>query len=742
MDDRELTEAEYQLIKSRYNELADRQLHCDEVREWIFVYKGNIITPPERCIDIFSVTSKTVPTWQSKVTLEPYENLTKVYLDIETTKILTDDPELRAKSSQLKAIGIMNEKGQKVFIREESELQMLEILFRFLNKKQPDILFTFNGTNFDLSYLFHKSQQLGIRSPFFISYDYQYRFAAAELAGRYQDIGFYPVYCKFNGKRCDHVDIYQLAIAYDSVLRKFTKYSLKELPIQLGLRDTPRLDLGLEGLEEAYRTGNWESVKEYLFYDLEDTQLLADFLMPSLYYQLVYFPKYNLQKLATSGNASKWNSNLDDYYGEANTKSLPPNVPYGIQGAITHTVSGIHTDVAGCDFSGQYPSCMMQYGIHSQHDPDMLMLAIMQQGVEYRMAIKYKENITQAEIDLTTAIKPVLNSAYGSLKAQIPYGDSFAAAMVTLFARARLKWAMGFVEAMGGQVVLTDTDSVYVKTDKTDIHKYYPISQETLKKLPPNPSDKLLSAVAIVEQIKENIPSGSKLDLEAVNKILFIPPEDVPRNFEKSYKFKTTNGKKFIEKSVSKDPKLYQWIVDNFGAEKVSYNRIMQACMKFGIDLDLGNIKKNYIKVEWNPKKQKFGLTAKGRYKKRDKLPLEKKFQVRFLELYAESPKSAIDYYQETLALLVSGEYPKDQLTVTRKIRVGEVKLINLGFGQERDTVSYYIGIDGQPTTTGDYDVTHYADILREMYEEMACFLDEFKPEPLKEEVEQLSLFV
>ena len=370
------------------------------------------------------------------------------------------------------------------------------------------------------------------------------------------------------------------------------------------------------------------------------------------------------------------------------------------------------------------------------------MLGVMAQAVEYRNSIKYKKDLTQTDKDLATAVKPVINSAYGSLAAYIPYGDSIAAALVTMYARARLTWARQFVEAMGGQVVLTDTDSVYLKTDREDIHEQYPISQDTLEKLPPNPSKKLLSAVAIIEQLKENIPPGAKLDLEAVNKILFVPPSNVPSDFDRSYKFNSKLGKRYFESVLSDNPKVYKYAIDNFGCERVGFYRLKQIAERFDLVFpNYESVKKSYIKIEWNQKKQKFNLAAKGRFVKRDVIPFEKSFQKDYLELYAQSPEEAKMFYFKTLTSLVAGSYDKEKLTITRKIRIGEVGLVNLGFGQARDSVSFYKGKNGLPVTEGDYDTDFYVRKLNTLHQEITCFLEEMKVSPISEEMEQLSLF-
>lgn len=729
----------------------EKLIHCDDIRNWIEIKNGRVVTPPEEWIDIFSVTSKKIPHWQPKVKLPAYESLSKVYLDIETDLIPEDEHGKRlsgreaGKVGRVRMIGIRNERKRNKLILRGSEFEMLVELRDILEKKKPDLLITFNGVDFDLPYLYERFEKYGIvRNPFYMGKK-QSRFGAAAIAGRPWDIWFTPVYVnvgdRWNKHKIQHIDLYQLAIAYDSVLRKFNKFSLKSLPLEMGLRQEARLEMSPLQMQEAYDNNDYTQMIEYLNFDLEDTELLANALMPSLYYQRTYFPRIELQQMLTSGNATKWLTLLADHYGQRYTDSLVRGVIAKFKGAITRAVAGIHRWVAAFDFSGQYPSCMGQYGIFSENDPDMIMNAAMGHAVNFRGEIKYKEDPTKLEVDLSAAVKPVINSAYGSLASVIPFGDSIAAATVTLMARARIKWAIAFVERLGGKIVLSDTDSLYITTERTDIHKLYPIPDQILAKLPPDAPPELLSAVAIGEQLKRELPGGAALDFDGVMKILFVPPSTTPEDYNKSYKLNSHNGRKFAYKHLvyqgnleSDDPLdhiyLDKDLVDreiyNLGHEKVTFKLLDSIAKRHDMNFpDYIAVRKNYIKLEWNPKKIKYTLKAKGKYVKRDRFELEKEFQQKYIEKLVSSEVEAELYYQTILAQLQSGVYDLEKLKVTRMIRVGEVNLIKLGIGRVHERVSFYIGTDGNPTKTGAYSIPHYVDRLKKMHSELTCFSTE-----------------
>jgi len=739
-------------------------IHCDDLRNHVRIVNGLVITPPEESIDIFSVTSKKIPEWLPKVTLPPYESLSKVFLDIETNLIpdeLRNKPREAAKIGRVRMIGLRNEKKRNRIIREASEFEMLIQLRDTLEKKKPEILVTHNGVAFDIPYLYERFEKYGIaRNPFYIS-DKVSRFGAAKIAGRPWDVFFNPVYCSVpdgsNGyHRIQHIDTYLLAIAYDSILRKFNSFSLKELPIEMGLRTERRLELSPLEMQEAYDSGDYSRMNQYLEDDLEDTELLADALMPSLYYQRVYFPRISLQSMLTSGNATKWMTLLEDHYGKRFTDSLVRGEHASFKGAITRAIAGLHKNVAAFDFSGQYPSCMRQYGIVSENDPDYIMLAALKSAVEFRNKIKYAPERTKEQEDLSTAVKPLINSSYGSLASVIPYGDSIAAAMVTLMARARIKWAIAYVESLGGKIVLSDTDSLYITTKKRDVHETYPIPEGIMKQLPTDADPELYSAVAIGEQLKRVLPGDASLDFDGVMRVLFVPPSTTPENYDKSYKLNSHNGRKFAYKHLiyqgnleSENEKdhvyLDKAIVDDeiskYGHEIVTFELLKSIADRHNMNFpDYQPIRKNYIKLEWNKKKQKYTLKAKGKYVKRDRYALEKEFQQEYIAKLVNSEVEADFYYHATLAELQSGLFDIEKLKVTRMIRAGEVNLIKLGIGRVHEKVSYYIGVDGQPTKTGRYNIGHYVKLLKKQHSELTCFSDAKVRKPHTDEI-QMTLF-
>jgi DNA polymerase elongation subunit (family B) len=705
-------------------------VHCDHARDLVQFVNGYAHVD-ETKLDIFSTTAKSIPLWEPTHKPTPYAELSKVIIDIETLRINNALKDIRqqARENRLMSIGVRNEHKRNLFITDTSEAVMLQTLFEILDEKQPDLILTFNGMWFDLPFIVERARVLGIHSPFWIDYERpESRFAAAVIAGRPYQANFRAVHCKFRGKKAHHIDTYMLAVAFDAVMRKLTKYSLKSIPVEIGLRKEERLDLGIEGIERCYQEGDWDTLHEYLAFDLEDTHLLADRFVPDVINQHLYFPGFTTQSLATIGNGTKWNAAISEHYSAEYIDSLGDPTSNRYQGALTIAKAGFYQDIVSFDFSGQYPTCMMQYGINSERDPECWGLARMKHAMDYRNSIKYMKNPTDQDLEFVTTVKSVVNSAYGALAAKIPFGDSTAAALVTAFARARLRWSIEFVEKIGGRVVLSDTDSLYIIAERDDIHLHYPINPDTLKELPPNASGFMLSAVAIGEELRRNIPSGAKLDLDSINRIFFVPTSTVPSEYKKNYPFKSQLAKRYITKILGDESEYWQYAVDNFPDEIVAFDGLKKISDFFGLGFpDYQGIKKNYIKLVWSAKKQAYELKAKGKFSKRDRTKFEKNFQKEFITHWVKDPAIAEQFYLNYSRKIASGMMPTEQIKVTRKIRKGEKKLIELGFGQERDIVSFYMGANGEYVESGAYDVSYYIKKLDRMYEEIKALMEHSK---------------
>ncbi|NJM22668.1 MAG: hypothetical protein HC907_30150 [Richelia sp. SM1_7_0] len=458
--------------------------------------------------------------------IKPISEAKMFHLDIETdltVGVMPDKfkdgdgiPTPMWKVHRIVMIGIMNNEGKKIIIHDESEAKMLRTLFVILRREQPEILTTFNGFDFDLPYIMGRALLLGIPQPFTID-DRETCHREAQRFSGHPSI-YNAIRLKNpDGSQCAIIDLYHQLLAWDNVARKLDKYTLKSAPLQMGLRKEARLDLGAEGIKECIETKNWDRLKEYLIYDLEDTKDLADILLPSIYYQQLFI-NWNLQSLATGGNGSKWNSILTDAYGlSKNDKRLPKSEErHKYSGGYTDAVAGLYKNVFKIDVASLYPHIMIYYGIFDKEkDPENKMLGILWYLLRERIKNKKLGKLgDKLAKQIEGAMKRLINSGYGALGTTgINFNSYKCAAMVTAIGRAIALKMVEKARELGCKVVQVDTDGVCISNTSEHTNSY------------------------VHNFIQDSMPEGINLDYEWYCESFYVP-------YNKSKKRKSTGLKK------------------------------------------------------------------------------------------------------------------------------------------------------------------------------------------------------
>ncbi|WP_254446742.1 hypothetical protein [Dolichospermum sp. UHCC 0259] len=133
-------------------------------------------------------------------------------------------------------------------------------------------------------------------------------------------------------------------------------------------------------------------------------------------------------------------------------------------------------------------------------------------------------------------------------------------------------------------------------------------------------------------------------------------------------------------------------------------------------------------------------ITTKGSWRKRDsygalryRSRLEKEFPLNYLTQYLLSKAKAEQYYQELTKVIRSGDFPVEQLQVTRKIKKGEKALLVLG--NTGDVVTFYQGILGL-TNSEAYSSGYYLELMAKKRDELLAVV-----KPQGNVGKQLSLF-
>lgn len=563
-----------------------------------------------------------------------------LYENREYLKDIYDKPALYPELGQVALIGIMNESGKHVIINcLENEANGLRQFLKILEKKKPDILAHFNGFWFDIPFIIKRCEILGIRHPFWVNKE---RATCFNTAIRFAKPTIYnAIYLRYGDSKCCIIDLYHQALAWDFVNHKLTKYTLKQVPLQLGLRSESRLELKPEEMFAAIRSGNIEPLKEYLVYDLEDSKLLGDYLIPPIYYQSEFL-NWNLQSISTGGMGSKWDSMLIEAYKAIGYPIPETDDKLYFDGALVGSVAGIYSNVSKIDVTSMYPHIMLIYQVRSYKDVKMLQLGMLAYCLKQRMVLKkLSKNPDVSESERLNAnhrqnsAKILINSGYGMLATRGKgFNDYIAAANVTAYGRAILKYALKLVREAGGIPVSWDTDGIYYTCGSFEAN--HQLFQKINDQLPNNGNYKI----------------GLEYELEC--KAFYTPP------------LKKGNNYVMINEHMAVTNE------DNDVEDLTQYYK---------------GLRKSYIIV-----KKDGSYKAKGKFVKRNATGLEKEFMPMLCGHYIEGTHN--EYVMSIISALKSQTYPVDKLSVTRKISANEKRLVELGIGKIGDEVTIWKGTD------------------------------------------------
>lgn len=454
-------------------------------REFCQIVDKEIIVE-EPALDIFYSDNAPKSEWKPEVSLKPYDELTKVVLDIETTG-------LDKECNRIIAIGCMREYGDTQIFMQSDEALLLQQFLDYLQSVNPEVLLTYNGMAFDLPFIITRLNALKIKHPFKQARNPR-RIPSAQIFGTPIEVNeiFY--------KNTNHVDAYICVLRWDFIAKSLTpSYSLKNVVLELGLRKERRLTLSHQQIQECWQSGEgssgWQTIREYLQFDLEDTKLIADKLVPSYWYEALIVPGMNLQQLALAGNATKWQRVLENPYPHIKPKA---DLKMKFAGGLVISVPGLHRNVAKIDVSSLYPSIMLKYGICSCKDEKRIALDILKYLTEERLKMKAKGKLGDvAAKQAEGALKVLINSLFGFYgTGGVGFNDMEAAALVTAYGRRILQHMISVIESVDGIQIESDTDGVFFSH--------------------PQPE-------SVFQTLSNSMPSGISIELETTAKAMFVP---------------------------------------------------------------------------------------------------------------------------------------------------------------------------------------------------------------------------
>ncbi len=353
---------------------------------------------------------------------------------------------------------------------------------------------TFNGDDFDLHYMFHRAQRLGIR-----------RSDVPIELGRKNCLLHYGI----------HIDLYKFFFN-----RSIQIYAFGQKYKDVTLNDVGRALVGLTKIEltKALNDLPYTELARYCLRDSEITLKLTTFdndLVMKLILAITRISRMPMEDVSRQG-VSRWIRNFlqfehrrlnmlipnaDDILaikGKTATKAIIKGKKY--KGAIVvEPVPGVHFNVAVMDFPSLYPSLIKVYNLGYQtilcpHEEDrsnkipdtphwvctkrqalesLLIGALRDLRVKWYKS-KAKDKTLPSELRswysvIQAAVKVILNASYGVFGAESfdLYCPPVAEATAAL-GRHSITQIINEAQKLGIQVIYGDTDSIFLKNPTED----------------------------------------------------------------------------------------------------------------------------------------------------------------------------------------------------------------------------------------------------------------------------------
>ena len=409
-------------------------------------------------------------------------------------KIISLDIETSKKNNELFCIGLYGKSYKKCFIIGKKEIENAvickdekDLLLKFkeeIIKQDPDIITGWSVIDFDLAYLreiFEKNKipfdigrnndniKIKIESGFF-------RNSTADIPGR-------QVLDALNFVRDPFI---KEAPSIKS--RKFESYTLENVSEEL-LGDTKLLKGKgrYDEIEKLFKNDQ----KKLVEYNLKDCQLAYDILDKTKIKDLA-IEKSSLTGLSLNRIAASIATFDSLYIREARKRDLvSPTTQFGNKeerikgGYVMQSTPGIYHNLIVLDFKSLYPSIIKTFNIdpasflekkdeNSIEAPNKAYFknqeGILPEIIEKLHQAREKAKAEKREL-ASYSIKTIMNSLFGVLASpNCRYFSLKMANAITHFGQFIIKLTAKKIEEFGYEVIYSDTDSVFVKTnlDKKD----------------------------------------------------------------------------------------------------------------------------------------------------------------------------------------------------------------------------------------------------------------------------------
>jgi DNA polymerase, archaea type len=404
-----------------------------------------------------------------------FDALRRLQFDLETTGL---DP----RHGRIFLVALKPPEGEPETLEaggegDAAEAGLIHRLAARIRACDPDVIENHNLHGFDLPFLVHRAQQLGV--PLVLGRDgapgLRQRPASRGAAlgrgpvGRAQD----PIRrTRYTLPGRELIDTMDAVLRHDFSARDLPGHGLKAVARHFGLAGPERELIPGARIHEVFLQDP-ERVRRYAREDVAEAAGLAR-LLGGAAFALARMAPRRYERLADAGPAT---GVLDPLLVRAYLRSgaaLPAHEPGDgtpHSGAALHLfATGVAQRVVKADVASMYPSLMRQYRIRPQRDRLGVLLALVDRLVEQRLAAKAQGQAAapgspgrHTHEALSAAMKILVNSAYGYLGAAglTRFSDVHAANEVTRHGREVLGLLCRELAQRGVTLLEADTDGVY-----------------------------------------------------------------------------------------------------------------------------------------------------------------------------------------------------------------------------------------------------------------------------------------
>ena len=391
-----------------------------------------------------------------------FDDMRRMQFDLETTGL---DPE----RDRIFLIAVRDPSGAVETLEDEDEARLIRRLMEHVLVADPDVIENHNLHGFDLPFLNRRARLLGV--PLLLG-----RIGPPGLRQRGARRGTDSNdgrKVRFVAPGRELIDTLDAVLRYDFATRDLPNHGLKAVARHLGIAGPNREEIRGDQIYAVYQRDP-DRVRRYAGADVEEVAALAR-LLGGAAFALAQMTPRRYERLADAGAAT---GVIDPLLVRAYLRSrtaLPAHragdgTPHS--GAALHVfATGVAHRVVKADVASLYPSLMRAYRIGPARDHLGAMLALVDRLVELRLKAKASARAAPAGSAerfgyeaMSAAMKLVVNSAYGYLAAGgelTRFADVHAANEVTRRGRDTLEMMCRELAARRVTLLEADTDGVY-----------------------------------------------------------------------------------------------------------------------------------------------------------------------------------------------------------------------------------------------------------------------------------------